>query len=144
MGVFRKVGNAFARFMYGRNGMDQLNVALLRVYLGIFIVQMVCSLAKLGVGARICELLLWPLMVLIFFRMFSKKLNKRRAENLKYTTMRYQTAIKWNKWKTHLKQKKDYRFFKCPACTQKVRVPKGHDKIEVTCPKCRERFVRKS
>ena len=57
MGVFRKVGNAFARFMYGRNGMDQLNVALLRVYLGIFIVQMVCSLAKLGVGARICELL---------------------------------------------------------------------------------------
>ena len=127
----------FARFMYGRNGLDELGKAE-----NIFIL----ILLVIGLFPRVLPLYILTLVLIghLYFRMFSKNLNKRRAENLKYTTMRYQTAIKWNKWKTHLKQKKDYRFFKCPACAQKVRVPKGHGKIEVTCPKCREKFVRKS
>lgn len=127
----------FARFMYGRNGLDELGKAE-----NIFIL----ILLVIGLFTRFLPLYILTLVLIghLYFRMFSKNLNKRRAENLKYTTMRYQTAIKRNKWKTHLKQKKDYRFFKCPACAQKVRVPKGHGKIEVTCPKCREKFVRKS
>ena len=135
MGVFRKVGNAFARFMYGRNGMDQLNVALLRVYLGIFVVQMVCSLAKLGVGARICELLLWPLMLLVLFRMFSKNLTKRRAENQR-----------WLNWWWKVKNggsgararhaDKEHKYFTCKNCKAICRVPVGKGRIEITCPKC--------
>ena len=35
MNVFRKIGNAIARFMYGRNGMDQLNLALMILVLGM-------------------------------------------------------------------------------------------------------------
>lgn len=31
--VFYRASSALARFMYGRNGSDQLNVALLAVYL---------------------------------------------------------------------------------------------------------------
>jgi len=41
-------------------------------------------------------------------------------------------------------QTRDYRFYKCPTCKQEVRVPKGHGKIEITCPKCREKFIRRS
>ena len=87
----------FARFMYGRNGLDELGKAE-----NIFIL----ILLVIGLFTRFLPLYILTLVLIghLYFRMFSKNLNKRRAENLKYTTMRYQTAIKWNKWKTHLKQ----------------------------------------
>ncbi len=37
-----------------------------------------------------------------------------------------------------------YKYFNCPNCNQKVRVPKGKGKIEITCPKCRTTFIRKT
>ena len=44
MGFFRKIGNAFARFMYGRNGVDQLNRALLWVYIALWILSIVLGM----------------------------------------------------------------------------------------------------
>ena len=43
MGVFYKIKCALARWMYGRNGMDQLNLALLWGYIGICLVGMILS-----------------------------------------------------------------------------------------------------
>ena len=34
-----KLGTSFARFMYGRNGTDQLNQAIVWVYLGLWLVR---------------------------------------------------------------------------------------------------------
>lgn len=82
--MFYKFRCAVARFMYGRNGMDQMNQALLRGYLVILVAQLIFSLLRLWIPARICESLLWVLMVFILFRMFSKNLTKRRAENQKF------------------------------------------------------------
>ena len=45
--------------MYGRNGMDQMNRALLRGYLVILVAQLIFSLLRLWIPARICESLLW-------------------------------------------------------------------------------------
>ena len=36
----RKIGGALARFMYGRNGWDQLNQALFRGYVVLLIAQL--------------------------------------------------------------------------------------------------------
>ena len=36
---FYRLSNAMARFMYGRNGSDQLNMALLAAYLLIWLLQ---------------------------------------------------------------------------------------------------------
>ena len=71
MGFFRKLGNAFARFMYGRNGPDQLNRALLWVYIGLWIVSMVLGALKLDVLPAICSVLMYVVLFYIFFRMFS-------------------------------------------------------------------------
>ena len=84
MSFFQKIGNAIVRFMYGRNGMDQLNRALFWGYLGVFFAQMLCGLLRLRIPALVCEALLWPLMLLVLFRTFSKNLPKRRAENQKF------------------------------------------------------------
>ena len=43
MGIFQRIKNGMIRFMYGRNGMDQLNRALFWIYIGIFLAQTVFS-----------------------------------------------------------------------------------------------------
>ena len=135
MGIFRKLGNAIARFMYGRNGMDQMNVVLLRVYLVVFAAQMVFSLVKVRIGAVICEILLWPLMVLILFRMFSKNLCKRQAENGKFMNWLWSVKNK-NAGAKVRHADKDHKYFTCKQCKAICRVPVGKGKIIITCPKC--------
>ena len=135
MNFFRKVGNAIVRFMYGRNGMDQMNVMLLRGYLALFVVQLVCSLAKLHVPTLICEILMWPLMFLILFRMFSKNLYKRREENSKFMQRIWRVKNR----RTGARERhadKEHKYFTCKNCKTICRVPVGKGKIIITCPKC--------
>lgn len=127
----------FYQFMSGRNGVDDLArmhswMVLVLLLLGIFI--------RLG----IFSLLALVLMVYMYFRVFSRNTSKRYEENQKYLNFKYNRTVSWNRFKKHLAQRKDYRFYKCPMCKQEVRVPKGHGKIEITCPKCREQFIRRS
>lgn len=127
----------FYQFMSGRNGADDLArmhswMVLVLLLLGIF--------TRLG----IFSLLALVLMVYMYFRVFSRNTSKRYEENQKYLNFKYNRTVSWNRFKKHLAQRKDYRFYKCPMCKQEVRVPKGHGKIEITCPKCREQFIRRS
>ena len=50
----------------------------------------------------------------------------------------------WYRKKKYFEQRKIYKFYKCPMCKQEGRVPRGHGKICITCPKCREEFIRRS
>lgn len=127
----------FYQFMSGRNGVDDLArmhswMVLVLLLLGIF--------TRLGIFG----LLALVLIVYMYFRVFSRNTSKRYEENQKYLNFKYNRTVSWNRFKKHLAQRKDYRFYKCPMCKQEVRVPKGHGKIEITCPKCREQFIRRS
>ena len=84
MGFFQRIGGAFARFMYGRNGWDQLNQALFRGYLVLWAAELICFFMKKGLAARIFESVLFALMLIILFRSFSKNLSRRRMENQKW------------------------------------------------------------
>lgn len=70
-----------ARFMYGRNGADQLCWAL-------FIAELVLSLLPALVpGQAFAAFIHYTtlfLCVYLLFRMFSRNLEKRRAENAKF------------------------------------------------------------
>lgn len=136
MGIFRKAGNALARFMYGRNGVDQLNQALVWLYLALFGLELICAnVLKLGLAARLFESVGFAVMIFVLFRMFSKNLYKRRAENQK-----------WVNWLCRIKSSqkgamerhadKEHRYFTCKSCKTICRVPAGKGKIVITCPKC--------
>ena len=127
----------FARFMQGRNGVDQLSQFLNVVVLILLVVSIFTK-------SIILDWLPFVLMGYMYFRIFSRNIPKRSMENQKFCNMRYDLAIKRNKWKKEREQKKIYRFFRCPMCKQKVRVPKGRGKICITCPKCRQEFIRRS
>ena len=135
MGFFQKIRNGMYRFMYGRNGMDQLNSALLAVYIGLFAGELIFSALKLGVPALVCEFLLWPLMLLIFFRMFSKNLYKRREENQKWVNWRWKLKNSRNGARERHADK-EHKYFTCKSCKTICRVPVGQGKIIITCPKC--------
>lgn len=125
------------RFMAGRNGLDELARAES---------WMVLVLLLIALFSRwyLFFILALALMIHMYFRVFSRNRSRRYVENQRYVQMRYRAVVAWNKKKMKSAQRKVYRFFRCPQCKQKVRVPKGHGKICITCPKCRKEFIRKS
>ena len=126
---------AVARFMYGRNGVDQLNRALVYAYLVLWGLELICSLLKLGVLVALLRTLVFVLMVVVLFRMFSKNLPKRRGENQKWMNWwwKQKNAISGAKARH---ADKDHKYFTCKACRTICRVPVGKGKIVITCPKC--------
>ena len=141
--------NRFPQFMYGRYGMDQLNRFLSTVALIVLVIAAF-------IRNPVIELIAVALLIWCYYRMFSKNISKRTAENQKYMNFRYRAVCffkqgrngnfsqKQAQKKAHREQKKIYRFYACPNCAQKVRVPKGKGKICITCPKCRTEFVKRS
>ena len=114
------IRNAIQRFMYGRYGGDQLNVFLLVLYLIFYFISIWTNFLPLY----------WLSLVVIvwgLFRMLSRNLPRRRAENAKFMQL-----------------DKEHRYFRCPSCGQQLRVPKGKGKITVTCRSCGAVFQEKS
>ena len=123
--------------MQGRYGADQMGQMLSAVSMVFLIISLFSRNQA------------WFLLALIgivynYFRMFSKNISKRYAENQKYLTMTAGIRRKIASWKSQLAQRKIYHIYRCPGCKQKIRVPRGRGKIEIRCPKCNTRFVKKS
>ncbi|MFR4327358.1 MAG: hypothetical protein ACLT2Q_05805 [Lachnospiraceae bacterium] len=129
--------NRMMQFMQGRYGADQMGQMLSAVSMVFLIISLFSRnqawflLAVIGI-------------VYNYFRMFSKNISKRYAENQKYLTMTAGIRRKLASWKSQLAQRKIYHIYRCPGCKQKIRVPRGRGKIEIRCPKCNTRFVKKS
>lgn len=127
---------AVARFMYGRNGMDQLNRALFWAYILIWALGGILGgLMKIDALVVLCNLLMWVLFFLVFFRMFSKNLTKRRAENQKWLNWWWSVKSR-NAGAKARHADKDHKYFTCKSCKTICRVPVGKGKIIITCPKC--------
>lgn len=136
--MFRRFGEAIRKFMYGRYGSDQLNIVLLVAAIAVSLTNSLLSFIfrDFFVYMRIINPLLYFLMLALLgfgiFRMLSRNIYARQKENRKFRQL----------W-TCLKDRKN-RYFHCPKCKQMVRVPRGRGKINITCPKCGERFIKKS
>ena len=129
-----------AQFMAGRNGNDQLNTFLLVVDV---LLILAASLTGGGLG-RVFFLLALALLAVIYVRMLSRNLMRRREENGKYLRLRYRVTgwlrLRRERWV----QRKDYKFFVCPSCHTTLRVPRGRCKIRIVCRKCGSAFTGKS
>lgn len=138
MGFLRRIGNALSRFMYGRNGTDQLTIAILWLAILMDLVDM--FLKGNGTVYIVVKTVATVLLVLAIFRMFSKNLQKRRAENLVFLQ-----KIWWPLCgKTRSAKDRDHKYFTCPNCGTLCRVPKGKGTIILTCPRCRLEIKGKS
>ena len=125
------------RFMAGRYGNDQFNKFLIYVSLIILIVSIFVRFAPVYFVALAA--LIWA-----YFRMFSKNVYARSAENDKFLGMTSKIRSSFSVKKSQFQQRKVSRFYKCPGCGQVVRVPKGKGRIRITCPKCHTEFEKKT
>ena len=141
MGFFQKVGNAISRFMYGRNGPDQLSLAMVWSAL---LLDIVGAFIKNETVGGILGLVSSVLLFVSLFRIFSRNLQKRRAENGKFLEkVWWPLKRKFGKARQQ-SQDKEHKYFTCPNCRTVCRVPRGKGKIVITCPKCRGQIHGKS
>ena len=131
MSFFQKLGNAFSRFMYGRNGSDQLGWASIVLLLVLNTVNLFMRSGSETVHTILSTASLL-LMVWILFRMFSRNLPKRRRENAWFLA-KIVNPVKNRRMRSMDKQ---HKYFTCPNCRTVCRVPRGKGNIIITCPKC--------
>lgn len=124
-----KIGNWFRGFMVGRYGTDRLNMVILCAGLAASMISAFSGGTPFGV---VCWLLSYGLMFWAIFRCLSRNTYKRYQENRQFLMF-------FDK----LKDRK-HRYYTCPKCRQTVRVPRGKGKISITCPRCSEKFIRKT
>lgn len=128
---------AVARFMYGRNGPDQLCRAGIWVVLVLEIASMLIQ-GRRAEPSILANLLSWIALAgwaWLIFRMFSKNLVKRRTENQKWVNWWFRTKSSFTNAKARHADK-DHKYFTCQRCKAICRVPVGKGKIVITCPKC--------
>lgn len=130
--------------MMGRYGLDQMTV-------GLLVGMMVFSLLSSLTWFLPLYLISIALMIWAIFRVFSRNTAARARENEKFLVFWNQVKKWWNgvrQWFAKQKRKWDDRkthvYFRCPNCKKELRVPKGKGKLEVTCPLCRSKFIKKT
>ncbi len=126
----------FQQFMYGRNGVDMLGFAC---FIGGFVLNIVFVLS----GWKVFYILSLAAYAYALFRGLSKNVTKRRAENQKFLSIWWRVKNKFIGLKADFEQRRIYKYFKCPNCGQKIRIPRGRGRVEICCPKCQNKFIKK-
>lgn len=163
---FQNINNAFRRFMVGRYGSDQLS----RFTMILAVIMLVLNMI-FRTKTSVFYWLVWVFLLISYFRMFSKNTQKRYDENTRYLQLKekilgklrgtrggsgaksvrdsyryyenaYNNASRSNS--STMRSDKEHRIFRCPNCDQRVRVPRGRGKIEITCPRCSHKFIKRS
>lgn len=132
----RRALNWLRKFMCGRYGADQFSTCLMAVYVALAVLSLFPPLAFLG-------WLTLPLAVYTLFRMLSKNIARRSAENARFLELT-DPLRRWFRLRRTISRDKEHRYFKCPNCGQQLRVPRGKGKITVTCRSCGVSFEEKS
>ena len=131
----------FTRLMAGRNGPDHLNRFLSVVFLILSVCSMFVRNARL---ASVLYTLSMALFIYVMFRMLSRNIYRRQQENGAYLRERYKITSWWNGLRDRWAQRKDYKFYKCPSCRTRLRVPRGKGKLNIVCRKCGTSFQRRT
>lgn len=135
MGFMERLRAKLARFMQGRYGADQLNLTLI-------VVAVVGSLIGSLLRLRLIVLLTDALLIVVFYRMLSKDLGKRAAENTKYLQKTAGVRKSVQEFTNRYKNRKQFRYYTCPKCHARLRIPRGVGKVTITCRSCGEKFEK--
>lgn len=131
------MGIRLSRFMYGRNGQDELVMASYMTGMLLYIL-----------GAIVKNSYVMSAAVVLFlygmFRCYSKNLDRRRRENQAFRRFIYKPLNYIAMLRMRVKYRKTHKYYMCCECGQVIRVPKTGHKIRITCPKCRNQFIRRT
>ena len=124
-----RISAGLRHFMMGRYGPDKLTTCMLWTSVILMVIGLFIPSTKVRLLLMLIYYVLWGWSI---FRMLSRNTYKRYQENRKFLLL-------VDRFKD-----REHRYFDCPKCRQSVRVPRKKGKIAITCPKCKEKFVRKT
>ena len=127
----------FQRFITGRYGVDELGKYSLYLTIALLIIGLFAR-------SRFLNGIIFIIVLLLYFRMFSRNFAQRRKENEIFLTYKNQVLRFFNKEKQMAQERMKFHIYTCPSCGQKIRIPRGKGKIAITCPKCKTEFIKKS
>jgi len=148
MSFWQKIKLAFRSFMSGRNGADQLSIACLWGGLICYLLGSIVGSIQVSILFPLLGLLLnllgFAAYVYCIFRMFSRNVDKRRAENRRYMSAVDKRKTKRRQAKVRFQNRKTYKYFKCPGCKAWLRLSRGKGVVTITCSRCHTSFTQKS
>ncbi len=135
MNFFSKLSQSISKFMYGRYGNDSFNQFLIGVWLAEAIINLFLHSVILYLfGTVLC--------IVVFYRMLSKNLVKRRRENAAWYEFSTKMKQSFRFWTVRIRDRKVARFFKCPKCKAPIRMPRKVGKFNIRCAKCGNTFQK--
>ena len=137
MSFWQKFKEGFRRFMAGRYGADSFSQTIIIAGLVLFLLA---AFTRIG----LFSILAMALYIWAIFRMYSRNGEKRSQENARYmaATRKLRTSV--NQARTRLKNRKKYRYFRCPNCHARLRLPRGVGEVTVNCGQCKHSFRKKA
>ena len=143
MNFLQRIGNALSRFMYGRNGVDRLTLTMVWTALVLDIINIFLR-EKVPLAYSIIGTVAGIITLLALFRMFSRNLEKRRAENARFMEKVWWPVSRRIAGSRQQRMDKEHRYFTCPSCGAVCRVPRGKGRIVIACPRCGNEIHGKS
>ena len=114
------------RFMQGRYGVD--NFARFTLGVALFVI-VVGSFMRQNAAGGVLDTVGFILIIYTYFRIlgYTQKIRSR-----------------FTREKNMMEQRKTHHIYTCPGCGQKIRIPRGKgQKVEIECPKCHEKFIKR-
>ena len=125
------------QFMRGRYGYDELGRVTMWSSLILFVIYALTGIRVLAVIAVI-------LLALTDFRLLSRNTARRTEENRVFLKNTAFITRRSARFRQNVQNRRHYHIYRCPNCKQKIRIPKGKGRIEITCPRCHIEFIKKS
>ena len=147
MSFWEKIKQSLRSFMAGRNGADHLTIALLWTGLICYLLGSILGSVQvlaIALVGMLFHLAGFAAYVFCVFRMFSRNLDKRRAENRRYVTMAEKKKTERRQAKVRFQNRKTYKYFKCPGCKAWLRLSRGKGVVTITCSRCHTSFTHKA
>lgn len=135
--MWQKFKNWCKRFMQGRYGGDKLSLTLL---IAGIVFSMLTSFTQIGIFYYIGL----AVYLIALFRMFSRNTAKRAAENQKFLAFFGKLNREIRQFFVRLKNSRKYKYFRCPQCRARLRLPRKVGEVTVTCSKCKNQFRQKA
>ena len=125
------------QFMIGRYGTDGLKQIL---SIDSLVLLLIASFCRVSLVTYLCA----ALLIFCYYRTFSRNISMHTEENYKFYTLKDRVDNKFKGWKEQWANRKLYHYYRCPQCRQKLRVPRGRGRIQISCPRCGTQFIKKS
>ncbi len=126
-----------SHWMDGRHGTDQLGVSTLMMGLVLSLLGSVIRSGTLSFSGLV-------FYAITLFRALSRNVVSRSMENRKFLELTGKWKLKLRQFFLRQRNRKEYKYFRCPRCRQLLRLRRGCGEKDITCAKCGHLFKQKA